>query len=78
MKTISIRELHAHTGRWIREAATSREPLVVLDRGRPTARLVAYREDCGISFSDRKEVEGFAQLPVIPVDSGTIFEEDRR
>jgi len=42
MKTI---KLHAHTGRWVREAVASREPLVVMDRECPTARLVACRED---------------------------------
>ena len=33
MKTISIRELHLKTGRWVRHAA-SRGPIVVTDRGR--------------------------------------------
>ncbi len=37
MKTISIRELHLATGRWVRHAA--REPVVVTDRGREVAAL---------------------------------------
>jgi antitoxin (DNA-binding transcriptional repressor) of toxin-antitoxin stability system len=38
MKTISIRELHLKTGRWVRHAA-SRGPIVVTDRGRRVAAL---------------------------------------
>lgn len=39
MKTISIRQLHLETGRWVRHAAT-REPVVVTDRGRRIAALM--------------------------------------
>ena len=42
MKTISIRELHLKTGRWVRHAA-SRGPIVVTDRGR---RPQSRRRDC--------------------------------
>jgi antitoxin (DNA-binding transcriptional repressor) of toxin-antitoxin stability system len=38
MKTITIRELHLETGRWVRYAA-AKEPLVVTDRGRRVAAL---------------------------------------
>jgi prevent-host-death family protein len=41
MKTISIRELHLQTGRWIRHAA-SRGPVVVTDRGRRVAALQPF------------------------------------
>jgi antitoxin (DNA-binding transcriptional repressor) of toxin-antitoxin stability system len=41
MKTISIRELHLQTGRWVRHAA-SRGPIVVTDRGRRVAALEPY------------------------------------
>ncbi len=78
MKTVSIRELHAHTGKWVREAAVSREPLVVLDRGRPAARLIPYEEKEGRTFSGRLLVDGFDQLPEMVVDSGSLLEEDRR
>ena len=37
MKTISIRELHLATGRWVRHAA--KEPVVVTDRGREVAAI---------------------------------------
>ncbi len=40
MKTISIRELHRATGRWVRHAA--KEPVVVTDRGREVAALQAF------------------------------------
>jgi antitoxin (DNA-binding transcriptional repressor) of toxin-antitoxin stability system len=38
MKSISIRDLHLHTGRWVRQAA-SRAPIVITDRGRKVAIL---------------------------------------
>ena len=41
MKTISIRELHLKTGRWVRHAA-SRGPIVVTDRGRRVAVLQPF------------------------------------
>jgi antitoxin (DNA-binding transcriptional repressor) of toxin-antitoxin stability system len=41
MKTVSIRELHLRTGRWVRHAA-SRGPIVVTDRGRRIAALQPF------------------------------------
>jgi prevent-host-death family protein len=38
MATISIRDLHLNTGRWIRRAAAG-EPVTVTDRGRRVAAL---------------------------------------
>lgn len=38
MRTISIRELHLKTGRWVRHAA-SQGPVIVTDRGRRVAAL---------------------------------------
>lgn len=78
MKTISIRELHEKTGKWVREAAASSEPLIVLDRGRPTARLVSYTKEGTQSFAQRKHVEGFERLTAFTVDSGRILEEERK
>ena len=78
MTTLSIRELHTHTGKWIREASVSREPIIVLDRGRPTARLVPYASDDARSFAMRRNVEGFDQLPEITADSGALLENDRK
>lgn len=41
MKTISIRELHLDTGKWVRHAA-EHGPVVVTDRGRKVAELQPY------------------------------------
>ena len=41
MKTISIRDLHLRTGRWVRHAATL-GPIVVTDRGRRIAALQPF------------------------------------
>ena len=41
MKTITIRELHAATGRWVRRAAA--DEVRVSDRGRVIARIVGAR-----------------------------------
>ena len=78
MKTVSIRELHLHTGKWVREASIAREPVVVLDRGRPTARLVPFEQVNRVTFRERRQVKGFEDLPKIAVDSGRILEEERR
>jgi antitoxin (DNA-binding transcriptional repressor) of toxin-antitoxin stability system len=37
MKTISIKQLHAETGRWVR--AASKQPIIVTDRGERIASL---------------------------------------
>lgn len=75
MKSISIRELHMHTGKWVRGAA---EPIIIMDHGRPVAELGPLKETPRSSFRDRKLVRGFASLPAIPSDSGSYLEEDRR
>lgn len=41
MKTITIRELHLETGRWVRHAATG-GMIVVTDRGRQVAALQPF------------------------------------
>ena len=43
MKAITIRELHARTGRWVREAALHGQ-IVVTDRGRTIASIVPQAE----------------------------------
>jgi len=42
MKTISIRELHASTGKWVRSAATG--AVHVTERGRLVAKIVPAKE----------------------------------
>jgi len=78
MKRISIRELHLQTGKWVREAAVAAEPVLILDRGRPAARLMPLETAQRRSFAARKRVDGFDQLPRISADSGRVLEEDRR
>lgn len=39
--TLTIKQLHAATGRLVRNAARSRTPTVITDRGQPVALLVA-------------------------------------
>ena len=78
MTTITIRELHMKTGQWVRAAARGKRGLLVLDRGRPAARLVPADGETGIDFSERKLVRGFDRLPELSVDSARLLEEDRR
>lgn len=78
MTTITIRELHMKTGQWVRAAARGKRGLLVLDRGRPAARLVPVDEEPGVDFSQRRLVRGFDRLPELSVDSARLLEEDRR
>jgi antitoxin (DNA-binding transcriptional repressor) of toxin-antitoxin stability system len=78
MTTITIRELHMKTGQWVRAAARGKRGLLVLDRGRPAARLLPAEEEAGVEFSQRKLVRGFNSLPELSVDSAHLLEEDRR
>lgn len=75
MKTISIRELHMHTGKWVRDVS---EPIIITDQGRPVASLSPFNETPRTSFRDRTLVQGFVNLPAIASDSGLFLEEDRR
>ena len=80
MRKISIRELHAETGRWLREAARIDE-LVVTERGRPIATIVPYREPPSANpFKARKLRPGYAALLGRlrgGTDSSKIVSEDR-
>lgn len=78
MSTITIRELHMKTGQWVRAAAGGHRGILVLDRGRPAARLVSAEGEAGIDFSLRKFVRGFDRLPEMAADSARMLEEDRR
>ena len=78
MTTITIRELHMKTGQWVRAAARGKRGLLVLDRGRPAARLMPAEDKAGVDFSERKLVRGFDRLPELSVDSARLLEEDRR
>ncbi len=68
MKTITIRELHARTGRWVREAARHGQ-ILVTDNGRTVAKLVPESQPAEVSyFAHRKRSRAFAKLD----DSGKV------
>lgn len=59
MKSITIRQLHDETGRWVRRAAAIGE-LQVTERGRPVAKLVpATAAPTTPYFSRRKLLPAF-------------------
>lgn len=78
MTSITIRELHMKTGQWVRAASRRQGGVLVLDRGRPTARLLPVEDSAVVEFSRRKLVRGFERLPQLLVDSAHLLEEDRR
>lgn len=62
MKTISLRELHANTGAWVRSASRLGAVLVT-DRGRTIARIEPVAEDsAGNPFLKRRVLPEFAAL----------------
>ena len=80
MKTISIRELHAKTGAWVRKAAEI-GAITVTERGRPVARLEAVPEGRAANpFRARRLRPGYARLRGKlgeGTDSTAIVSEDR-
>jgi antitoxin (DNA-binding transcriptional repressor) of toxin-antitoxin stability system len=75
MKTISIRELHLETGRWVRHAA-SQGPIVVTDRGRRVAALQAFDDSVtGRPLPNRKAA--IRKRSKVPVDSAVYQSEPR-
>jgi len=77
MTQISIRELHLRTGEWVRKAAGLGE-VIVLDRGRPVAKLLPTESQPATPFSQRTLVPGFASLPKTAGNSSTYLEDERR
>jgi antitoxin (DNA-binding transcriptional repressor) of toxin-antitoxin stability system len=80
MKTISIKELHAETGAWVRKAA-SLGAITVTDRGRAIAHITSVefgaREN---PFLTRKVRPGFARLKgklAGGTESGRLIADDR-
>ncbi len=75
MKTISIRDLHLETGRWIRHAAR-KEPLIITDRGQRVAVVRPLDElFAGARLPDRRAK--ILRRPRIPVDSAVYQSEMR-
>jgi len=62
MKTVSLRELHLNTGRWVRLAARQEE-VRVSERGRVVARIVPEPEPARVPyFARRVESTEFRRL----------------
>ena len=75
MKTISIRELHLKTGRWVRQAA-SRGPIVVTDRGRRVAALQPF--DASVTGRPLPNREtAIRKRSKVPVDS-VVYQSELR
>ena len=75
MKTISIRELHLKTGRWVRHAARG-WPIVVTDRGRRVAALQPF--DASVTGRPLPNREAaIRKRSKVPVDSAVYQSELR-
>jgi antitoxin (DNA-binding transcriptional repressor) of toxin-antitoxin stability system len=53
MKTISIRELHARTGKWVRQAAAQGQ-ILVADNGRTVVRMVPAAAPPAVPYFARR------------------------
>jgi antitoxin (DNA-binding transcriptional repressor) of toxin-antitoxin stability system len=78
MTTITIRQLHDETGRWIRKAAALGE-LLVTERGRVVAKLIPATEPAKIPyFAARKLLPAFRDAELQGGQDSTIgISEDR-
>ena len=79
MKTISIRELHARTGHWVRYAAAN-GGVTVTDYGNPVATLKPHEQPQGNKFANRKLLPEYRRImnkPIGGTDSTQIISEDR-
>ena len=75
MKRISIRDLHLHTGQYVRQAAE--EGLIVTDRGRTVAILAPVGQEAGgAPLPDRESL--IRRLPRLRVDSTALISEERQ
>ena len=73
MKTISIKQLHAETGRWVR--AASRQPIIVTDRGVKIATIQPHVQDGRPKPVFSLQHRGVR--PKILADSTAFISEDR-
>ena len=73
MKTISIKQLHAETGKWVR--AARQQPVIVTDRGEKIASLQAH-----VPIDPPRPVyagRNWSKLPQIDFDSTGMISADR-
>ena len=75
MKSISIRDLHLETGRWIRRVGAGGK-VVVTDRGRPVATMVPYSPGSAGKRLPNREAQ-IRRLPRLPVDTTDYVSEGR-
>jgi len=54
MKTITIRELHARTGWWVREVVQYGQ-IIVTDSGQPVARLIPEQQPVEVPYFARRK-----------------------
>ena len=75
MKTVTVEELHAATGRFVQEAAAT--PLLITKHGQPVAvlRKVQDLDRVGKPLPDREDWIG--RLPRTDLDSTQVVSEDR-
>jgi antitoxin (DNA-binding transcriptional repressor) of toxin-antitoxin stability system len=73
MKTISIKQLHAETGRWVR--AAKKEAFIVTDHGEHVATLKPHVPATKPLTVFSLKSRGFR--PKVPVDSAIYISEDR-
>ncbi len=79
---VSVRELHARTGHYIRKAATHQR-VIVTDHGKAVAEIQPLLREGGAEdnpFKRRVFLPGFAKLmnrPIGGTDSAQIISEDR-
>ena len=73
MKTVTIRELHTHTGKFVR--ASVKEKILITERGRPVAMLktVEAKDLTGELFPKRD----LRKMPRVKVDSTGYISADR-
>ncbi len=80
MKTISIRELHNHTGNWVRKADEEKE-IIITNHGQPIAALHPLKKISKINpFLNRKLLPGIKRIMKKAGkgnSSDTIISEDR-
>ena len=72
MKTISIKELHARTGHWVRTARTT--PVIVTDRGERVASLRPLDEQPAVVKFTKRD---WSKLPSSDLDSTDLISADR-
>ncbi len=74
MKTISIKELHAETGRWVR--AAKKQSIIVTDRGEKVAELRPM-SSVGLPQAKLNAQERLSWMPLVAEDSTRYISEDR-